>query len=192
MTRLMILAPLLLAAAVPALADTPDDAKARTARNWDVMLSQYPERARAAREQGPVGFRVRLDGDGYATECQVTSSSGYPLLDEETCRLLMSRGDFKGISDGNGRRTNAVVDGVLNWQLPRSTASAAAPAAAPPVRTASAALPGKRICRRQAKTGSLAGFERICMSKAEWDRHSDEQRAMWQEVQGTKGSTKGN
>ena len=48
MTRLMFLAPLLLAASVPALAVPADDAKQRIASNWEVMLSQYPARARSA------------------------------------------------------------------------------------------------------------------------------------------------
>jgi TonB family protein len=193
MTRLMFVAPLLLAAAaVPALAVPASDSKSQAARNWDVMLSQYPARAREAREQGPVGFRVTLDRDGYATECVVTSSSGYPLLDDETCRLILTRGEFKGLSDAGGRKANGVFEGVVNWRLP-GAAAAAAPATAPaaPVRTASASLGDKKVCKRQPKTGSLAGYERICATQSQWDRYTQDQRRFWEDQQGTKGSTSG-
>jgi TonB family protein len=207
MTRILFAAALLLAAG-PSLATPTSQSQPPTVTNWDVMLSQYPSRAREAREQGPVGFRVNLDREGYATECAVTSSSGYPALDDETCRLIMTRGEFKGISDSNGRRTNAVFEGVLNWRLPAPpapmAAAVAAPAPAPvpaiappapaPTAIAAAAAPAaagsaRLICRRKLRTGSLAAFERTCMTKAEWDRYTANERAFWAEQQGQKGAT---
>jgi TonB family protein len=184
MTGMTFLSALLLGAAAPASTGAPDEAALRNARNWDVMLSQYPPRARRAGEQGPVGFRVTLDHEGYASACEVTRSSGYPRLDNETCRLIMTRGAFKGISDSNGRKVNAVYEGVVNWRLPEGTR-----AAAPPVRTASADTPERIICRRQPKAGSLNEFERTCMTRADWRRFTDAQREFWQELQGSKGST---
>jgi len=71
-----------LAVANPALAQ-PSDPAFRNATNHDVLLKLYPPRALAAREQGAVGFAVTLDKDGHPTECRVTSSSGFPLLDQE-------------------------------------------------------------------------------------------------------------
>jgi TonB family protein len=208
MTRILFAAALLLAAG-PSFATPTQESSPRTVSNWDVMLSQYPARAREAREQGPVGFRVMLDREGYASECVVTSSSGFPALDDETCRLIMTRGEFKGINDSNGRRTNAVFEGVLNWRLPAPPAPAAmatavpapapAPSVAPPasasMATASAAPApaaagsARLICRRKLKTGSLAAFERTCMTKAEWDRYTANERAFWAEQQGQKGAT---
>jgi TonB family protein len=196
---LPILAGVLFAvAAVPASATPTADPAARNARNWDVMLSQYPARAREAREQGPVGFRVALDREGYATECVVISSSGYPALDDETCRLIMTRGEFKGVTDENGRKVNASFEGVVNWRLPgpAPAQTATAPeqpqaAAGPaPVRLASNAAPEKRICRRDLRTGSLAAFERTCMTKAEWERYTENQAVFWRSLQGTKGSSR--
>ena len=49
----------------------------------------------------------------------------------------------------------------------------------------------KLICKRRTKTGSLAGTERSCHTKAEWQKIADGWREAWQEVQGAKGSTHG-
>jgi hypothetical protein len=38
----------------------------------------------------------------------------------------------------------------------------------------------------------LAGFERTCMTTREWARQSDDTKETWDELQGRKGSTKGN
>jgi hypothetical protein len=50
--------------------------------------------------------------------------------------------------------------------------------------------PDKLICKRQVKTGSLASVERTCYTKAEWQRLANETRNAWQEMQGSKGSTR--
>lgn len=195
MTRFLLTTALLIAAAAPGFA-TPGDATSQVnAQNWDVMLNQYPARARAAREQGPVGFRVTLDKEGYASDCVVTSSSGYPSLDSETCRLIMTRGEFRGINDGSGRRTNAIFEGVVNWKLPSNLVAATtapstpapipavAPAPSPaPVRLAQADPSEKLICRRQARIGTLAGYERTCLSKGDWDRLAENQRSAIREM----------
>jgi hypothetical protein len=48
------------------------------------------------------------------------------------------------------------------------------------------------ICKKTVRTGTIAGFERTCMSQREWARQTDEERELWEEVQGKKGSTSGN
>jgi hypothetical protein len=76
---------------------------------------------------------------------------------------------------------------------------AASPAAAPPVQLAANESakpadkddPNKKICKREPRTGSLAGVERICRTKAQWQALSDRTRDEWQEIQGAKGSTLG-
>ncbi|HEX8062111.1 MAG TPA: energy transducer TonB [Allosphingosinicella sp.] len=187
MARLVFLSVLLMGATTPALAGSSDK-EARDAVNGDVLLSQYPARALAAGEQGSVGFKVTLDRDGYASACEVTHSSGHKRLDEETCELILSRAAFKGIKDGGGRKVSSVHEGVINWRLPGSTAA--------PSRTwASAGLgkpkPEKKICRRRIKTGSLADFERLCATQADWDRMAQRTKEEWGAVQGSFGSTRG-
>ena len=75
---------------------------------------------------------------------------------------------------------------------------AAAPAT-PPVRLAANETakpvdkddPNKKICKREQRTGSLAGVERICRTKAQWQALSDRTREELQDLQGAKGSTHG-
>jgi len=198
MARILLFAALIVGASAPALADAPADVKARNAQSWDVLFSEYPPRALAAGQQGLVGYKVKLDRDGYATECDVTRPSGHALLDEETCRLILNRATFKGVRDSNGRRVATVAEGTVNWVLPSQAASYSGQPAATAatglriVDAPAAAGSGKKICKRSLKTGTLASYERICLSKADWERHAERQREEWGELQGSKGSSRGN
>jgi TonB family protein len=195
MARMLLFAMLLSGAAAPALADTPADVKARNTQSWDILFSEYPPRALAAGQQGLVGYKVKLDREGYATECEVTRPSGHAVLDQETCRLILNRATFKGVRDSNGRRVATVSEGTVNWVLPSQAAAYAGPPAAAPaglrIVDASAPTSEKKICKRNLKTGTLATYERICMSQADWTRNRNRNRDEWGELQGAKGSTNG-
>ena len=195
MARMLFFAALLLGSAAPALAETPASEKARNAQSWDILFSEYPKRALAAGQQGLVGYKVKLDREGYATECEVTRPSGHAILDQETCRLILNRATFKGVRDSSGRRVAVVTEGTVNWVLPSQAATySGTPAAAPSgLRIVDAPAPSseKKICKRHLKTGTLATYERICMTRAEWTRNSNRNRDEWGELQGSKGSTSG-
>ena len=186
MTSLALLIAALVGTAAPADAGPSKDAAARDAANWNVLLSQYPARARAAGEQGSVGFNVALDREGYATSCVVTQSSGFKRLDEETCELILDRGIFKGVRGPEGRKMNVVTEGVVNWRLPEGQTTAAAP-----MKLAAATKPEKKVCRRRVKTGSLVDTERLCATASEWSRMSQRTQQEWGALQGTFGSTSG-
>ncbi|MFL6843259.1 MAG: energy transducer TonB [Allosphingosinicella sp.] len=188
---MLFFAAFLIGAAAPAVAKAPDNVKARNDQSWEVLFSQYPPRALAAGEQGQVGYKVKLDREGWATECAVTKSSGHPLLDDETCRLILNRATFKGVTDSHGRRVATVTEGTVDWRLPTQTA-AGAPAPSG-LRIVDAPMPAseKRICKRTLKTGTLATYERQCLTEAQWHRQRESQRDAWGDLQGTKGSTSG-
>jgi len=126
----------------------------------------------------------------------VTRPSGHAVLDEETCRLILNRATFKGMRDSNGRRVATVTEGTVNWVLPGQAASySGRPGAAPSgLRIVDAPAPAsaKKICKRNLKTGTLATYERICLSQADWARHREQTRDEWGELQGSKGSSRGN
>jgi protein TonB len=176
-----------LMAAVPSFAQVASSGGVANATQWNTMFKLYPPRALAAREQGRVGFVVKLDSKGHPTECRVTQSSGFPLLDQETCQLITLHAVFKPAAGVSGSQVST-HEGAVNWQLPRVAASPAA-VAAKPVKAAEA--PRKTICRRVAATGSHVRSERVCMSARDWDRASEEVRKEWDELQGRKGSTNG-
>ena len=162
------------------VASAPDEKALRDAQNWDVIHKLYPARARTAGEQGMVGFTVRIDATGSPTSCKITHTSGHPLLDLETCQLIMTHATFKrpiGLSPSQQRS----YEGVVNWRLPNAPAPAVT---APPRAIAEAAAPEPLICRRIPKTGSNALFERRCMSKSDWQRSSSQTRDAWDELQG--------
>jgi len=174
-----------LLAAAPAFAEAPD-AAARNKANWDVFQKLYPARALAAREEGAVGFIVTIDKAGDVTDCRVTHSSGHPLLDEETCKVVTLNAVFSPEPDLSPSQTRT-HEGMIAWKLPASTAVLAPPK---PVATAAAA-PEKVECRKTVRVGTLAGFERTCLTPKEWARQSDNAKEMWADVQGKKGSTRG-
>jgi TonB family protein len=183
--KCLVIASALLAAA-PAVAQSDPQTAARNADNWAVFQQLYPARAIAAHEEGAVGFKITIDRSGAVTGCQVTHTSGHPLLDQETCNLITLHAEFKpeeGLS-GSQVRTR---EGVIAWKLPGSSTSLAAPQV-----MASNDANEKVVCKKTVRTGTLAAFERTCMTQREWARQSDNERETWQEVQGKKGSTSGN
>ena len=126
--RGLIIAASLLGAA-PALAQPASQQQAaQNAVNWDIFLKLYPRRALEAKEEGAVGFTVTLDNKGDVTNCRVTHSSGHPLLDQETCKLITLNAVFKP-DPALGPSQSKTHDGVIAWKLPNSTATVAAPTA---------------------------------------------------------------
>ena len=168
-------------------AETPDRKAARAVANMDTLMAYYPPQARAAGQEGLVAFTVSLDRDGHPTSCQVTHSSGFVSLDEETCPVLLAHAEFAPDVNAAGTRVAGTHQGVINWQLhgypPR------APLVAPIV-VASNKAPDKMVCHRTVRTGTIADYERICMTAAEWKRGADEVKHDWEEI--TRNSKTGN
>ncbi|MFL6764583.1 MAG: energy transducer TonB [Sphingomicrobium sp.] len=182
--RWLILAAAMFAAG-PVIAQAGDPKAAQNATNWDVFLKFYPSRALAAHEEGAVGFKVTLDSKGAVTGCEITHSSGHPLLDQETCNVIALHAVFKpdtGVSASQVRNS----EGMIAWKLPGSTASLSSPQQVQPSEL------DKVLCKKSVRTGTLAGVERTCMTVREWARQSDEQKQPWDELQGRKGNTHGN
>jgi len=180
-----LIAVLAVCCAPSALAQAPDAKAAQNAENWKVFEQFYPKRAIAAKEEGAVGFKVTLDSKGLVTDCQITHSSGHPLLDQETCNIITLHAQFKpdpGLSPSQVHTS----EGMIAWKLPASAASLPAPK---PVQSAEL---DKVVCKKSVRTGTLADVERTCMTVSEWGRQRDESRDWWEELQGKKGSTKGN
>lgn len=143
--------------------------------NAAVLQKLYPPRALAAGEHGVVGFQVALDKAGHPTSCQVTQSSGFPRLDEETCTVITQHAAF-ATNEGVGSRSS-MHKGTIAWTLP---------AGVTPSKLAAAAVeaPDKVVCRRTPVTGSNARYERVCMTRAQWDESRHDTKANYEELQG--------
>ena len=168
----------------------------------EIVFRDYPGRALAANEQGKVGFAVRSDDKGFPVNCEVTSTSGFPLLDNDACRLLMVHATFKPMP-GN---TAAVVNtGVVNWRIDpwllnarQETAGTkkkptprwgwSRKAKAPKNVELTNASGETQICKKVPRTGNLAAFDRICRSKADWAKTS-ERDGFWADQQGRRGNS---
>jgi len=77
-------------------------------------------------------------------------------------------------------------EGMIAWKLPASATVLSAPK---PVET-SATAPERIVCRKTVRAGTLAGFERTCLTAREWTRQSDDAKEMWADIQGKKGNTR--
>ena len=158
---------------------------AQDALNWQIFQKLYPPRANDAREQGAVGFKVTLDNKGQVTRCQVTHTSGHPLLDEETCKIITMNAVFT--PDPNlGPSQTKTHDGLITWKLPGW-----ATVLEPPKPVTPAAAPEQVVCKKVLRAGTLAGFERTCMTPTEWAKQSDAMKQPYEDMQGKKGSSNG-
>ena len=150
----------------------------------EIIFQNYPPRALAAGEQGAVFFIVRLDKDAHPTSCEVTHGSGHPLLDAETCELIVQHAVFNSARDANGHVVKETTEGVVNWTIPGR-----APEPIKPILLTGNDKPEKQICKKTVKMGTLSGVERTCMTPTEWARQSDNQKQVYEDIQGKKGNS---
>lgn len=181
----MLLHIVLAAAALAATDAGSSDTQSVRSNDSEFIFSQYPPRALAAGEQGPVKFRVEIDEKGIVQSCKVTGSSGHERLDLETCNLVVEHSKFKPVLDSEGIAREAMHDGIVNWRIPGGTA---------PIKlvTAGGEAPDKVICKRVEKTGSLVSRSRVCMTAREWSQQADQYQDEYGALQGRQGSTNGN
>jgi TonB family protein len=176
----------LLIIAQPVLAANPPTKVDRNRQISEIVFQNYPPRALAAGEEGPVFFSVTLDKDARPMTCHVTHGSGHPLLDSETCDLIVQHAVFNSAKDADGHVVTQTAEGVVNWTIPGhkpAPISLTAAAAAAPTTTEA------QVCKKNIRIGTLASVERTCMTPSEWAKQSDEQKQTYDELQGRKGSS---
>lgn len=89
--------------------------------NFQNLMStdDYPSSSLRNNEEGTVGYRLDVGADGKVTACAVTQSSGHPLLDDTSCRLLQRRARFNIGKDAAGNATTSVYNGRFTWKIPK-------------------------------------------------------------------------
>jgi TonB family protein len=85
--------------------------------SW-VTNDDYPPVAKNSRQMGIVGFRLDVDDKGKVSDCHLTRSSGFALLDVQTCRVLTYRASFKPARDAFGKAVPATFSSNFRWELP--------------------------------------------------------------------------
>jgi TonB family protein len=80
-------------------------------------VGDYPLEAAVKRMEGSVTFQVDVDADGKPIKCEVTKSSGQPILDQRTCEVALSRAHFKPALDAKGKPIPGQYSTNVTWKL---------------------------------------------------------------------------
>lgn len=78
----------------------------------------YPDQAIRKGEQGASGIRFMVAADGSLSDCRIVEPSGSELLDEATCRIVMTRAKFRPASDQAGEPVPCLYFTRIRWVLP--------------------------------------------------------------------------
>lgn len=105
--------------APPAKPSEASPLKPRGAPGDWVTSDDYPPGGLRNEEQGRTGFKLDVGADGRVTNCTVTSSSGFPDLDETACKLLPRRARFTPAKDAAGNGMASVYSSSIRWQIPK-------------------------------------------------------------------------
>ena len=101
------------APAPPVAAPTPATPKGRGNVFSD---DDFPDASRRAEEQGVTRVSYEIDPTGKVSSCTVTQSSGFPRLDDATCKIIMRRFRFNPATRG-GQPVSETKTQPVRWQL---------------------------------------------------------------------------
>jgi periplasmic protein TonB len=102
----------------PPVAKRPNPLPKGNPGNW-ANTNDYPSRALQQEREGTTGFRVTVGPNGRVTDCQISSSSGHPDLDQATCTNVTRRARFDPALDSNGNPTTGTYSNRVRWQIPK-------------------------------------------------------------------------
>jgi protein TonB len=95
-------------------------------------IDDYPAAALRAGEEGAVTYRLDVGEAGQVLSCNVMLSSGSPMLDATTCRLLTMRARFTPARDSRGMPVGDSIVGRIVWKLEAPPEPVPPPALPPP------------------------------------------------------------
>lgn len=81
----------------------------------------YPMKAFEKHQQGVTRFDLLVDPTGRPVNCIITKSSGYPLLDEGTCKMASFRARFSPARGPDGQPIYGVFRTQAVWAFPEET-----------------------------------------------------------------------
>jgi periplasmic protein TonB len=151
-----------------ALGAPDSEAQSREIR---LIRDYYPAASLKAGEQGTVGFEVALNRDGKIESCLVTSSSGFPRLDEATCDMIVRTARFRP-SEKRGSARIPKLNYFIEWTLPVGHANVAEPQVET-VGYLARLEEDELVCRRSYKAGSIIIKKKVCLNRKQWERTVD-------------------
>jgi TonB family protein len=86
-------------------------------RQW-VTSADYPATAVAGREAGTSLIKATIGTDGKVSGCVVTTSSGYPDLDDAACSAFSRHAEFLPAIDRDGVPVAVTYSRQVVWRAP--------------------------------------------------------------------------
>lgn len=77
----------------------------------------YPKEALRYGHEGVAEFTVTVNESGRAEDCVITKSSGWPELDEATCKEFTARVRFKPATDSSGTPIKSKYSNKWRWEI---------------------------------------------------------------------------
>lgn len=103
----------------PSASFDPVDATPRgNPANW-ITTADYRSSWIRRELTGTARFTLQVDTSGRVSDCQVTGSTGYAVLDRATCRLISARAVFNPAKGSDGKPTAGRYSSVVAWQIPQ-------------------------------------------------------------------------
>ena len=83
-----------------------------------LSFGDLPEGLLPAGSTGKVEVLYRVNIDGSVSDCRAEGSSGIPVLDQLTCRLIEQRFRFRPARDRRGKPVPAMIIESHSWTIP--------------------------------------------------------------------------
>lgn len=104
--------------APPAAPSQARGARTKNERSWAARIQEnYPARALREEIEGTVGVSVSVTPDGRVGSCQVTASSGSPILDDAACKGMERYARFDPALDAAGNPTTGSYSTRVTYRL---------------------------------------------------------------------------
>lgn len=92
-----------------------------------VTTGDYPPEALRDGAEGAVAFVLAIDPAGRVSDCEITRSSRWPVLDGATCDLVRQRAAFTPATDAAGRPVVGSYANSVRWVIPKKPVGLALP-----------------------------------------------------------------
>lgn len=83
-----------------------------------IQADDYPRDSIKAGERGAVSILWTIGTDGSVSNCRVTQTSGYALLDQAACNAILRRGHYKAALDVEGKPIRSYGSRKVVWKIP--------------------------------------------------------------------------
>lgn len=102
--------------APPAAKPAPPSPATDRGRGNTISEDDYPDASRRAEEQGVAKASYTIGTDGKASNCSIVTSSGFPRLDEATCKIIERRFRYNPAMR-DGQPVAETKTKAVRWQL---------------------------------------------------------------------------